>query len=299
MSTSWPRSTTRQSRLSGPGWPTDCFETDPGEDVDASHETGLVYVGTVAMIDPPRTEAKAAIAEARRAGIRVLMITGDHPATAARIATDLGIVEPGAKALTGAQIDELTDEQFNQAVKDHSVFARVAPEHKMRIINALQNQGEIVSMTGDGVNDAPALKSADIGVAIENHGYRGVEGGGQHGPRRRQLRGDRCGCAGRRNIFENIRKFLRYLLRAPTWAKLMTVILQHHVRRQLTSRARRIAGGASAGTQILWINLVTDSGPALAMGVDPAIDDVMSNKPRKSEKVINRGMWFRSCGWGP
>ena len=270
------------------------LETDPGEDVDASHETGLVYVGTVAMIDPPRTEAKAAIAEARRAGIRVLMITGDHPATAARIATDLGIVEPGAKALTGAQIDELTDEQFNQAVKDHSVFARVAPEHKMRIINALQNQGEIVSMTGDGVNDAPALKSADIGVAM---GITGTEVSKEAA--NMVLADDNfativAAVREGRNIFENIRKFLRYLL-STNMGEVMTVFFGTMFAAQLG--LHELDGSPAVpllATQILWINLVTDSGPALAMGVDPAIDDVMSNKPRrKSEKVISRGMWFQ------
>lgn len=270
------------------------LDTDPGEDVDESHETGLVYVGTVAMIDPPRTEAKEAIAEARRAGIRVMMITGDHPATAARIASDLGIVAPGAKAITGVQIDGLSDEQFDQAVKDYSVFARVAPKHKMRIIDALQDQGETVSMTGDGVNDAPALKGADIGVAM---GITGTEVSKEAA--NMVLADDNfativAAVREGRNIFENIRKFLRYLL-STNMGEVLTVFLGTMFAAQLG--LHELDGSLAVpllATQILWINLVTDSGPALAMGVDPAIDDVMQRKPRrKHEKVINRGMWFQ------
>src|SRR5690606_5836681 len=137
----------------------------PDEDVTtgAALENGLVFVGTVGIIDPPREEVAPAIADAHRAGIRIIMITGDHPRTAARIAEDLGIIQAGASALTGAEIDQLDDAALAEAVKHTSVFARVAPAHKLKIVDVLQAQGHVVAMTGDGVNDAPALKSADIG----------------------------------------------------------------------------------------------------------------------------------------
>ncbi|MBC7674133.1 MAG: HAD-IC family P-type ATPase, partial [Polaromonas sp.] len=145
-----------------------------GEDMQATEslERDLVFVGTVGIIDPPREEAALAIHEARRAGIRVIMITGDHPRTAARIAADLGIVEAGAAALTGSELDALDDAGFAEAVRKTSVYARVSPAHKLRIVDALQADGNIVAMTGDGVNDAPALKAADIGIAM---GVTGTE----------------------------------------------------------------------------------------------------------------------------
>src|SRR5690606_15663790 len=131
-----------------------------------SIEQDLTFVGVVGIIDPPRDEARIAIEEARRAGIRVVMITGDHPRTGGRIAADLGIVEPGTDAVTGVQLDEMDEDTFRKTVREASVYARVAPEHKLRIVDFLQEDGNIVAMTGDGVNDAPALKSADIGVAM-------------------------------------------------------------------------------------------------------------------------------------
>jgi len=141
-------------------------------DLDGSDEIDLVFVGVVGIIDPPREEAAAAVKEAHRAGIRTVMITGDHPVTATRIASDLGLVAAGAKALTGAELDQLSDEEFQQATRETSIYARVAPEHKLRIVDALQADRHVVAMTGDGVNDAPALKTADIGVAM---GITGTE----------------------------------------------------------------------------------------------------------------------------
>ena len=145
-----------------------------GEDLQAgeSLEHDLIFAGTVGMMDPPREEAAAAIAEARRAGIRVIMITGDHPRTAARIAADLGVIQAGAPVLTGIELDALDQKAFAAAVRTTSVYARVSPEHKLRIVDALQADGNVVAMTGDGVNDAPALKSADIGIAM---GLTGTE----------------------------------------------------------------------------------------------------------------------------
>ena len=268
------------------------FAPDEDASVTESLERDLIYVGTVGIIDPPRAEAAVAIREAHRAGLRVIMITGDHPRTAVRIATDLGIVEAGAEVLTGVQIDALDDSAFADAVRTTSVYARVAPAHKMRIVDALQAAGEVVAMTGDGVNDAPALKAADIGVAM------GVTGTEVTKDAAKMILVDdnfativeavREG----RAIFDNIRKFLRYLL-AGNMGEVLTVFLG-------VVGAGVIgltdAGGAVVlpllATQILWINLVTDSWPALAMGVDPPTDDVMARKPRKlSERVIDARMW--------
>jgi calcium-translocating P-type ATPase len=268
------------------------------EDIDPPHaaelERDLVFAGTVGIIDPPREEAAQAIAEAHRAGIRVIMITGDHPRTAARIAADLGIVEAGAVALTGIELDELDDAGFVEAARMTSVFARVAPAHKLRIVDALQADGNIVAMTGDGVNDAPALKSADIGVAM------GVAGTEVTKEAARMILADdnfativqavREG----RAIFDNIRKFLRYLL-SSNMGEVLTVFLGV-VLAGVIGLGGPDSGGALVlpllATQILWINLITDSGPALAMGVDPETDDVMARKPRPpDERVIDGRMW--------
>ncbi|MDP3669928.1 MAG: cation-translocating P-type ATPase [Telluria sp.] len=268
----------------------------PNEDHGAAEalEHGLVFVGTVGIIDPPREEAAVAIREARRAGIRVIMITGDHPRTAARIAADLGLVDAGAKALTGAELDALDDAGFAEAVRTTSVYARVAPAHKLRIVGALQALGAIVAMTGDGVNDAPALKAADIGVAM------GITGTEVTKEAAKMILADdnfativeavREG----RGIFDNIRKFLRYLL-SSNMGEVLTVFLG------VVGAGVIGLQGAGPGhavvlpllaTQILWLNLVTDSWPALAMGVDPATDDVMARAPRgRSERLIDRRMW--------
>lgn len=260
----------------------------------AQIERDLVFAGTVGIIDPPREEAAQAIAEAHRAGIRVIMITGDHPRTAARIAADLGIVEAGAAALTGTDLDKLDDAGFAEAVRSTSVFARVAPTHKLRIVDALQADGNVVAMTGDGVNDAPALKSADIGVAM------GVAGTEVTKEAARMILADdnfativhavREG----RAIFDNIRKFLRYLL-SSNMGEVLTVFLGV-VLAGVIGLSGPDSGGAVVlpllATQILWINLITDSGPALAMGVDPETEDVMARPPRPpQERVIDGRMW--------
>jgi magnesium-transporting ATPase (P-type) len=220
------------------------------------------------------------------------MITGDHPLTAARIAADLGIVEAGGTALTGLELDALDEAAFAEAVRKTSVYARVAPAHKLRIVDALQADGNIVAMTGDGVNDAPALKSADIGIAM------GVTGTEVTKEAAKMILADdnfativeavREG----RGIFDNIRKFLRYLL-SSNMGEVLTVFLGVVGAGVIGLTG---AGGAVVlpllATQILWINLITDSGPALAMGVDPQIDDVMARKPRRpSERVIDARMW--------
>ena len=265
-------------------------------DLDGSHETDLVFVGVAGILDPPRDEAAAAVAEAHRAGIRTVMITGDHPVTAARIAADLGLVEPGATALTGNQLDLLDDAEFQRATRETSVFARVAPEHKLRIVDALQADGHVVAMTGDGVNDAPALKSADIGVAM---GITGTEVSKEAATM--ILADDNyativAAVRQGRAIFDNIRKFLRYLL-SSNMGEVATVFFGVVLAGVIGLTE---AGGAEAiavpllATQILWINLVTDSAPALAMGVDPEDGDVMARRPRRpDDRIIDRHMWQR------
>ena len=259
-------------------------------------ENELIFVGTVGMIDPPRAEAAAAIGEALRAGIRVVMITGDHPKTAARIAADLGIVQAGSPALTGAQVDALDDPAFAAAVRSTSVFARVAPVHKLRIVKALQADGNIVAMTGDGVNDAPALKAADIGIAM---GLTGTEVTKEAA--NMILADDNFATIVQavregRAILDNIRKFLRYLL-SSNMGEVLTVFFGVVGASVIGLNATGNAGDGAVvlpllATQLLWINLVTDSGPALAMGVDPANDDLMSRKPRHiNDRLIDAPMW--------
>lgn len=258
-------------------------------------EQGLEYLGTVGLIDPPRQEAAVAIAQARQAGVRVIMITGDHPRTAARIAADLGIVEPDAPVLTGIDLDQLEGAAFRKAVQNTSVFARVAPQHKLRIVQALQASGHVVAMTGDGVNDAPALKAADIGVAM------GVAGTEVSKEAARMILADDhfativLAVREGRGVLDNIRKFLRYLL-SSNLAEVLTVFVGVVGAGVIGLKATATGSGGAVvlpllATQILWINLVTDTGPALAMGVDPIADDVMTRPPRpRSQRIIDAPM---------
>ncbi|MGQ0596073.1 cation-translocating P-type ATPase [Aquabacterium sp.] len=265
---------------------------DEHEQQGEALERDLIFVGTVGIIDPPRAEAAQAIREAHRAGIRVIMITGDHPRTAARIASDLGIVAPGATALTGADLDAMDDARLAEAVGRTSVYARVAPAHKLRIVKALQAQGHVVAMTGDGVNDAPALKLADIGVAMGITGTEVTKEAGQMILADDNFATIVAAVREGRNILDNIRKFLRYLL-SSNMGEVLTVLL--------AVVGARVLGLIDASgdvvlpllaTQLLWINLITDSGPALAMGVDPSSDDVMARRPRNpSDRVIDARMW--------
>ncbi|NEG69955.1 cation-translocating P-type ATPase [Bifidobacterium choloepi] len=269
--------------------------TDIADQADAI-ETGLVWNGMVGIIDPPRTEVRDAVAEAHRAGIRTVMITGDHPLTAARIASDLGIIRRDGAALTGEELDELAargDAAFDKATSEVSVYARVAPEHKLKIVESLQRQGNIVAMTGDGVNDAPAVKSADIGVAM---GITGTEVTKESA--KMILADDNfstivAAVREGRNIFDNIRKFLRYLLSSNV-GEVFTVFGG-----VMLAGFLGISVPGSEGvtvpllaTQLLWINLLTDAAPALAMGVDPSTEDVMNRRPRKlTDRVIDGEMW--------
>jgi P-type Ca2+ transporter type 2C len=261
-------------------------------EVDDRVEQELVFLGLIGMIDPPRDEAKDAVARAKRAGIRPVMITGDHPITASVIASELGITA-GGRAVTGAELEEMPDNSLARAVKEVSVYARVNPEHKLRIVKGLQREGAVVAMTGDGVNDAPALKTADIGVAM---GITGTDVSKEAADM--ILTDDNfasivAAVEEGRAIFSNIRKFLRYLL-SSNIGEVMTMFFGVLLAKLIGLRIEE--GGVVLpllATQILWINLVTDGAPALALGVDPADPGVMTQQPRpQGEGVITRQMWF-------
>lgn len=259
---------------------------------DEHVEEDLVFLGLIGMIDPPREEAAAAATLAQSAGIRLMMITGDHPGTAAVIAAELGITSDG-RAVTGAELESMSDDVLERTVRTVSIFARVAPEHKLRIVAALQRQGMIVAMTGDGVNDAPALKTADIGVAM------GISGTDVSREAADMVLADDnfativAAVEEGRAIFSNIRKFLRYLLSSNV-GEVMTMFFGVLLAGVIGLTAEE--GGAVAlpllATQILWINLVTDGAPALALGVDPADAEIMMAAPRpRGEAVITGQMW--------
>jgi Ca2+-transporting ATPase len=259
--------------------------------VDEHVERDLIFAGLIGMIDPPREEAKDAVARAKAAGIRPMMITGDHPKTAAAIAAELGIAENG-RAVTGADLARMPEETLDRTVRNVSVYARVNPEHKLRIVKALQREGATVAMTGDGVNDAPALKTADIGIAM---GITGTDVSKQAADM--VLADDNfativAAVEEGRAIFSNIRKFLRYLL-SSNIGEVMTMFFGVVLSDAIALKSD--AGGVAVpllATHILWINLVTDGAPALALGVDPADADVMNDRPRaRSEGVIIPRMW--------
>lgn len=247
-------------------------------------ERELTFLGLVGMMDPPREEAKAAVAQARTAGIRPVMITGDHPATAMAIAREVGIADD-PKVVTGAEVDR-------EFVAGADVYARVNPEHKLRIVQALQATGAVVAMTGDGVNDAPALKAADIGIAM---GKAGTDVAKQAADL--ILTDDNfativAAVEEGRAVFDNIRKFLRYLLSSNA-GEVMTVFFGVVLARQIGLEGDHGFVLPLLATQILWINLVTDGAPALALGADPASPDLMTRSPRAAGAgVIDRGMGY-------
>jgi Ca2+-transporting ATPase len=258
---------------------------------DGRVEQHLVFAGLIGMIDPPRPEAREAVARAKGAGIRPLMITGDHPRTAAVIAQELGITADG-RAITGAELEKLTEEALPRTVAEVSVYARVNPEHKLRIVEALRRTGAVVAMTGDGVNDAPALKRADIGIAM---GVTGTDVSKEAADI--VLADDNfasivAAVEEGRAIFANIRKFLRYLL-SSNIGEVLTMFFGVLVAGQIGLDT----GGDAVvlpllATQILWINLVTDGLPALALGVDPADEGLMQQPPRPAgEGVLTPRMW--------
>ena len=236
-------------------------------------EKELVVVGIVGMIDPPRTEVKDSITEAKNAGITPIMITGDHKNTAVAIAKELGIAENISQSLTGAEIDELSDKEFSENIGKYKVFARVSPEHKVKIVRAFKQKGNIVSMTGDGVNDAPSLKFADIGVAM---GITGTDV--SKGASDMILTDDNFttivhAIEEGRNIYNNIKKTIIFLLSC-NLGEIICIFLSTLLNWDLPLVA----------TQLLWVNLVTDTLPALALGIDPGDKDVMKRLPRNPKE---------------
>ncbi len=241
-------------------------------------ESNLVVVGIVGMIDPPRTEVKDSIAEAKKAGITPIMITGDHKNTAVAIAKELGIATDISESLTGLEIDMLSDEEFASNINKYKVFARVSPEHKVKIVRAFKEKGNIVSMTGDGVNDAPSLKFADIGVAM---GITGTDV--SKGASDMILTDDNFttivhAIEEGRNIYNNIKKTVMFLLSC-NLGEVVCIFLATLLNWPLPLIA----------TQLLWVNLVTDTLPAICLGIDPGDKDVMNRKPRNPKESFFSG----------
>ncbi|WP_436633079.1 HAD-IC family P-type ATPase [Latilactobacillus sakei] len=254
--------------------------------VDPTIETDLIFAGLVGMIDPERPEAKQAVTDAHSAGIRTLMITGDHRDTAEAIALRLGIITPeedaDAAVITGAELDQMDDQEFAKKVTQYAVYARVAPEHKVRIVKAWQKHGKVVAMTGDGVNDAPALKSADIGIGM---GITGTEV--SKGASDMVLADDNfstivIAVKEGRKVFANIQKSIQYLLSA-NLGEVLTLFMMTVLGWQILQPVH-----------ILWINLVTDTFPAIALGVEPTEPGIMNQKPRGRKSNFFSGGVFQA-----
>ncbi|MEM2921517.1 MAG: cation-translocating P-type ATPase, partial [Candidatus Bathyarchaeia archaeon] len=246
---------------------------------DEEVERNLVFLGLQGMIDPARPEAIEANRRCEKAGIKTVMVTGDHKLTATAIAKEIGMLKPGSLVLTGAELDALSDSDFEKIVEDVAVYARVSPEHKQKIVKALKAKGHIVAMTGDGVNDAPAVKNADIGIAmgitgtdvtkeashmvLADDNFATIVTAVEHG----------------RVIFDNIRKYTRFLLACNFDEVLLLTVFA-------------VLGWPipMLPAMILWINLATDGGPAIALSMDPAEDDVMERPPRSPKEGVLHGM---------
>ena len=246
-------------------------------------ESGLTLLGLVGMIDPPRPEAKEAVKVCRQAGIKPVMITGDHVVTASAIARQLGIMEEGDLAITGAELDGMTDAELDEKLRRISVYARVSPENKIRIVRAWQKKGEVVSMTGDGVNDAPALKAADIGCAMGITGTDVAKGAADMTLTDDNFATIVDAVKEGRGIYANIRKVVGFLL-GTNLGEVITVFLAMLIWRQ----------SPFLSMQLLWINLVTDSLPAVALGMEAVESDVMTRGPKpKSEGIFAHGFGVR------
>ena len=246
-------------------------------------ENNLIFVGLVGMIDPPRPEARDAVAICRKAGIKPVMITGDHVVTASAIARDLGILLDGDMAITGAQLDQMTDAELDNVVEKISVYARVSPENKIRIVKAWQRKDQVVSMTGDGVNDAPALKAADIGCAMGITGTDVAKGAADMTLTDDNFATIVDAVREGRGIYANIKKVVGFLL-GTNIGEIITVFFAMLLWKQ----------SPLLSMQLLWINLVTDSLPAIALGMEAVEKDVMDKKPKpKKEGLFAHGYGFR------
>ena len=264
-------------------------ELDAVRPLTLEDENGFTFIGLISMIDPPRPEAVQAVADAKRGGIRTIMITGDHKVTASAIARQLGIFRDGDEAVSGVELDGMTDTELDERLPRISVYARVSPEHKIRIVNAWQRRGNIVSMTGDGVNDAPALKKADIGVAM------GITGTEVSKDAASMILADDnfativSAVEQGRGIYANIKKAIHYLLSCNI-GEILTIFCAtvfHFHQMPLVP------------VQLLWLNLVTDSLPALALGVEPVEEGVMSQPPRDAHaSLFAHGFAFRLAWQG-
>ena len=246
-------------------------------------ESGLTFIGLVGMIDPPRPEAKQAVAVCRKAGIKPIMITGDHVVTASAIARELGILLEGDRAVTGAELDAMTEQELDSAVEEISVYARVSPENKIRIVKAWQKRGHVVSMTGDGVNDAPALKAADIGCAMGITGTDVAKGASDMTLTDDNFATIVDAVREGRGIYANIKKVVGFLL-GTNIGEVITVFLAMLLWHKTPLLSM----------QLLWINLVTDSLPAIALGMEDVEADVMNKPPKpKNEGIFAGGMGLR------
>lgn len=244
-------------------------------------ENNLIYVGLIGMIDPPREGVKEAVETCKKAGIKTVMITGDHKLTAKAIATQLGILTSKDKAITGQELDKITQKELEKEIANYAVFARVTPEHKVRIVKAWQKTGAVVAMTGDGVNDSPALKNADIGIAMGKNGTDVAKNASDM-----ILTDDNFitiveAVKQGRNIYDNIRKAIHFLI-ATNIGEIVTIFMGL----VLGMKSPLLA------IQLLWVNLVTDSLPAIAIGLEPPEKDIMTRKPVDSKKgIFAGGLW--------
>ena len=242
-------------------------------------EENLTFIGLVGMIDPPRKEAKEAVKIAKQAGVRAIMITGDHITTACAIAKDLGILEEGQKAMTGTELSTISDAQLMETIEDYSVYARVAPEHKVRIVNAWQAKGKVVAMTGDGVNDSPALKTADIGCAMGITGTDVAKGAAAMVLTDDNFATIISSIEQGRGIYDNIKKDVQFLL-STNIGEVVTIFLSSFI--SLVTPYN--IGVPLLPIHLLWVNLITDSLPAFALGMEPIEKDVMKRMPREKDE---------------
>ncbi len=255
----------------------------PSKINDSEIEKGLIFVGLIGIIDPPRKEVRKAVRDCYEAGIKPVMVTGDHIITACAIAKQLGILKSGEKAITGNELNKLSDNELSKNIYDYSVFARVTPEHKVRIVKAFQRNGAVVAMTGDGVNDAPALKSADIGCAMGKNGTDVAKGAADIILTDDNFATIVSAVKEGRWIYSNIIKSMHFLL-SSNIGEILTIFIGI------------MLGWPSPllAIHLLWVNLVTDSLPAIALGVDPPDKDLMKHKPRNPRKnLFADGLWWK------